>query len=113
MSKKIVSALIAVLLATPVLASDYVINVHGIVCSFCAQGLTKKVSKLPFIDKSKYTKGVKVEIESQQVTIAVKSDDKLDVGTLFKAIESGGYEPIDIWTVNENGEPDELLQDQK
>ena len=93
-------------------ASDFVINVHGVVCSFCAQGLTKKVSKLPFIDQSKYTKGVKVEIESQRVTIAVKADQELDIEALFKAIESGGYEPVDVWSVNAAGEPDEVLQGQ-
>jgi len=108
-----VTKLIAValmLLVVPAFASDYVIRVHGMVCSFCAQGVTKKISKLSFIDRSKYTKGVKVEIESQKVTIAVKQDQHLDIAALFKAIKSGGYDPVDVWTVTATGEIDKPIE---
>lgn len=111
MSTKLMFAAL-MLLSAPVFASDYVVHVHGIVCSFCAQGVTKKVSKLPFIDQSKYTKGVKVEIENQKVTIAVKPDHDLDIQALFKAIKSGGYEPVDVWTVTPSGELDEPVEHQ-
>ena len=107
-TKIIVAALL--LLSAPVFASDYIVHVHGLVCSFCAQGVTKKVSKLPFIDQSKYTKGVKVEIENQKLTIAVISDQDLDIPALFEAITSGGYEPVDVWTVTATGELDEPVE---
>ena len=107
-TKLIVAALL--LLSGPVFASDYVVHVHGLVCSFCAQGVTKKVSRLPFIDQSKYTKGVKVEIEKQKLTIAVSPDRDLDIPALYDAITAGGYEPIDIWTVTATGELDELVE---
>ncbi len=109
--KSIIAALM--LLSTPVFATDYVIHVHGLVCSFCAFGVTKNVSKLPFIDQSKYTKGVKVEIEDQKLTISVKPDHDLDIKSLFEAIESGGYEPVDVWTVTPSGELDEPLEHQQ
>lgn len=95
----------------PVYAGDYVVQVNGIVCSFCAQGVTKKLSKLPFIDSSKYTKGVKVEIESQKVTVAVREDVKIDVPSLYEAIRSGGYDPVDIWKVLPSGELEEVAGD--
>ena len=66
--------------------------------------MTKKVARLPFIDRTKYDKGVKVEIEHQMVTIAVKEDAQLDKEALFAAIESGGYNPIEIWQLSANGE---------
>ncbi len=97
-------ALVIALISTPVFAGDYVVNVHGIVCSFCAQGVIKKVSQLPFVDRSKYTNGVKVEIEDQKVTIAVRDDLALDATSLFDAIKSGGYDPVDIWVVSPSGE---------
>ena len=78
------------------LAEDYVIHVNGIVCEFCSIGVTKKVSRLPFIDKSQYNKGVKVDVEHQRVTIAVLDGASLDQEALFKAIRSGGYEPVEI-----------------
>lgn len=97
-------ALLLALIATPALAQDYVIKVNGIVCEFCSLGVTKKVSKLPFIDRDRYTKGVKVEIEDQMVTIAVKDEAELDKEALFGAIESGGYNPVDIWLLTPEGE---------
>lgn len=110
MSTKFLAAPLLVLLSAPVFASDYVVHVHGLVCSFCAQGVTKKVSKLSFIDQTKYTKGVKVEIENQKLTIAVKPNHDLDVHALFKAIRSGGYDPVDVWTVTPSGEIDEPVE---
>lgn len=100
-------ALIAALLLStpaPALAQDYVINVNGIVCEFCAFGVTKKVAKLPFIDNTRYDKGVLVEVENQMVTIAVKEDATLDKNALFAAIESGGYNPVTIWKLMPDGE---------
>lgn len=96
-------ALIATLISTPVMAKDYIINVNGIVCEFCSIGVTKKVSKLPFIDRKKYNKGVKVEIENQMVTIAIKDNARLDKDALFSAIESGGYNPVKIFELTEEG----------
>lgn len=88
----------------PAFAQDYVIEVNGIVCEFCSIGVTKKIAKLPFIDRSKYTDGVSVEVENQMVTIAVKEGATLDQDALFKAIESGGYDPVEIFIVSEDGE---------
>lgn len=99
-----VFALALMFITTSVLAQDYVVTVHGIVCSFCAQGVIKKVSKLPFVDRSMYTNGVKVEIEDQKVIVAVRDDSVIDRLSLFAAIESGGYDPIDLWTVSATGE---------
>ena len=92
------------LVSTPAFAQDYVINVHGIVCEFCSIGVTKKVSKLDFIDTEKYENGVKVEIENQMVTIAVKDGVELDKDALFAAIESGGYSPVEIFELTADGE---------
>lgn len=82
---------------------EAVIIVHGIVCSFCSQGVTRNLSKLDFIDKSKYTKGVKVEIENQKVTIAIKSDSKLDLAQVYKSITKGGYEPVAAYVSDDQG----------
>ena len=78
--------------------NEAIIVVHGIVCSFCSQGVTKKLSKLSFIDPSKYTKGIKVEIKDQKVTIAIKPGKEADFQTIFAAIKSGGYEPVKAYT---------------
>jgi len=97
-------ALLIALISVPVFAQDYVVKVNGIVCGFCSLGVTKKIAKLPFIDSSKYDQGVKVDIENQMVTIAVKPDETLDTDALFGAIESGGYNPVEIFELTADGE---------
>ena len=84
--------------------NEAIVVVNGIVCSFCAKGAQKKISKLPFIDKSKYRKGVFVDIENQLVTFAIKSGEKVDLDKIYKAIKSGGYEPIKILIADANGQ---------
>ena len=95
-------------LSTTTLAQDYVINVNGIVCEFCALGVTKKVSKLDFIDRTKFNKGVDVQVENQMVTIAVKPEATLDKEALFAAIESAGYNPVTIFELAADGSRVEL-----
>ena len=86
-----------------VLAGEAVLIVHGIVCSFCSQGVTRNLSRLSFIDKSKYTKGVKVEIEDQKVTIAIKAGSQLDLNQVYDSILDGGYEPIEAYVSDADG----------
>jgi copper chaperone CopZ len=99
---KILTMIIA-LISLPAMAQDYVIHVNGIVCEFCSIGVRKKVSKLPFIDRTKYDDGVEVDIENQMVTIAVKSDAVLDKKALFAAIEAAGYNPVKIYELAPDG----------
>ena len=72
--------------------NELVLEVHGIVCSFCSVGVQKKLSKLPFVDHSKYKKGVHVAIKSQRVTMALKPGEDVDVKLVYKSVKSGGYD---------------------
>ncbi|MGK0298344.1 MAG: copper chaperone CopZ [Gammaproteobacteria bacterium] len=101
-------SLLYVLLTTPVLAQNYVVNVHGIVCELCSYGVAKNIRKLQFIDSSQYDNGVKVDIENQMVFVAVRNDADLDKQVLFNAIESGGYKPVQIWALSASGEKVEI-----
>ena len=89
--------------------NEVMVVVNGIVCSFCAQGVNKKLSKLPYIDRTKYKKGVKVEIEKQLVTIAVKPDSGFSLDEVLRKIKSGGYEPVTVHT-NLNGEGPKIIK---
>ena len=51
---------------------DLVFQVKGLVCSFCAHGLQKGLSKMKFVDKKKYTKGVYTDITHQFVKVGLK-----------------------------------------
>ena len=110
LNKTIAIALLYALLSTPALAQNYMVSVNGIVCEFCAYGVGKKIRKLPFIDPSQYDEGVKVDIENQRVFVAVRDDAPFDQSALFEAIESGGYDPIDILQISNQEGPTEIAK---
>ena len=58
--------------------TDVVFKVKGMVCSFCAQGLQKSLSKLSYVNKKNYTKGVKVNLKDQITIISTKEGAKID-----------------------------------
>ena len=76
--------------------NNYIVSVHGMVCELCSYGVAKNIRKLPFIDTTQADNGVKVDIENQRIFITTLSNTPLDKAALFKAIESGGYKPIDV-----------------
>lgn len=82
------------------------LDVDGVVCSFCSQGVRKKLSKLPFIDKSQYKGGIYVDVDQQQVLVAIKPDAVADVQAAFKAVRDGGYDPLRGCVTDSNGKLD-------
>ena len=88
--------------------NEIVFKVKGLVCSFCAQGLQKSLSKLDFIDKKKHKKGVYVDIENQYTLVAIKKNVKVELDQAISAITDAGYEVEDIFH-NPNGDKIELF----
>ena len=76
--------------------NNYIVSVHGIVCELCSYGVAKKIRKLSFIDATQADNGVKVDVENQRIFITLLDNTPLDKAALFKAIESGGYKPIEV-----------------
>ena len=62
------------LFATPAIAQNYIVNVHGMVCELCSLGVAKNIRKLSFVDAAKYDEGVRVEAQNQTVFVAVRDD---------------------------------------
>jgi hypothetical protein len=90
-------------MSTAVLASETpdlqdnraVIQVKGVVCSFCAYGTEKNLSKLDFLDKSVFGgDGVLLDINTHRITLALNSAKPLDLGAINQAILDGGYDPL-------------------
>ena len=71
--------------------TDVVFKVKGMVCSFCAQGLQKSLSKLSYVDKKNYNKGVKVDLKDQVTIISTKEGAKVDHQLAVKKIIDAGY----------------------
>jgi mercuric ion binding protein len=65
-------------------------KVKGLVCSFCAHGLTKGIGKLSFIDE----KSIYVDIENQIVKVALNENYKVipHLKQTVEVIKESGYE---------------------
>ena len=73
---------------------DLVLQVKGLVCSFCAHGLQKGMSKLNFVDKKRYTKGIYTDITHQYVKVGLKKNKKPNIDKALSVIQDAGYEVI-------------------
>ena len=76
--------------------NNYIVSVHGIVCELSSYGVAKNIRKRSFIDATQADNGVKVDVENQRIFITLLDNTPLDKAALFKAIESGGYKPIEV-----------------
>tara|TARA_B100000749_G_C18186995_1_gene366231 strand:- start:2 stop:304 length:303 start_codon:yes stop_codon:yes gene_type:complete len=65
-------------------------KVKGLVCSFCAHGLTKGIGKLPFTDE----KSIFVDIQNQIVKVALNENYKVvpHLKQTIKLIRETGYD---------------------
>lgn len=107
--KSLALAAACLFITLPSYAQQYVVNVHGIVCEFCSYGVAKNIRRLAFIDQSQLKEGVRVDIENQMVYLAVKDGATLNQQALFKAIKDGGYEPVKLWSLDEQGSRQEVM----
>ena len=72
--------------------NQIVLKVDGVVCSFCAYGLEKSISKLPFVEKSLFGgDGVFVDVNKGIITVAINPKEKIDILGTVKAITKAGY----------------------
>ena len=80
------------LTAVPMLAGarPISIQVKGMVCAFCAQGIEKKFKALPEVDK--------VHVSLQTKLVAVETKERQDVpdDKITKIVTEAGYEVVKI-----------------
>lgn len=76
-------------------SNQTVVQVNGIVCSFCAYGTEKNLSKLDFLDRTQFgDDGVLIDIQTHRIILAIQPGRETDVGKIYNAIKKGGYDPI-------------------
>ena len=73
------------------------IKINGIVCSFCAYGVHKNLSKLKSLDPTQFKKGVHIDINTQLITLAMDDSKMLSLNEVYKSIKKGGYEPVEFY----------------
>lgn len=80
-------------------------DVNGLVCGFCAQGIEKTLKTLPA------TEGVFVSLENRLVAVKLKDGTDIDDAALHKALKDSGYTVVAIRRTERS--LDELLQKAK
>lgn len=71
-------------------------TVNGMVCAFCAQGIEKRLSKLPA------TKAVFVDLKRKIVAVEAKDGQKLDGKAITTEITDAGYDVTRLETVSQS-----------
>ena len=74
--------------------NQIVVQVKGVVCSFCAYGAEKNLAKLSFLDRSQFGDGVLIDIFNHRITLALADGEMPDLKAVDKAIKKGGYDPL-------------------
>lgn len=78
--------------------NEVVLEISGLVCSFCAMGLQNKLSKLDHLDKSKYNKGIFIDVKHQYAIIAESENENIDIDEAVKLTTKAGYDVKTIYT---------------
>ena len=84
--------LIALLLgATSTLSARTIeLEVNGLVCAFCAQGIEKSMKQFPA------TEGVFVSLEHRLVAVALKDGQDISDADIIAAIKDAGYTTVNV-----------------
>ena len=77
-------------------AESVKVTVNGMVCAFCAQGIEKRLSKLPA------TKTVFVDLKQKVVAVEAKDVQKLDAKTIAFEITEAGYDVVKLEPVTKS-----------
>jgi copper chaperone CopZ len=92
--KKIFIATLLVMSLTPAFAvTSMKATVNGMVCAFCAQGIEKRISKMPS------TKAVYVDLKKKTVVVEPKEGMSLDQKAIMEEVKDAGYDIVKVESV--------------
>ena len=84
------------LYSTAQAATSVKAKVNGMVCAFCAQGIEKRLSKLPA------TQSVYVDLKQKIVAVQANEGQTLDAKTISADIVDAGFDVVSIETVSQS-----------
>jgi hypothetical protein len=78
-----------------------VVFAKGLCCPSCAIGVRKMISRLDFVDRKRFNKGVDLDTKVQLITVAIGEEKTPDYESLTEAIVDSGYDPVHSYSLNE------------
>lgn len=95
--KKVILVLCCLIIPKMGYGKTYIIDINGMVCDFCAQGISKTFSKkLPNITD------LSVDLDKKQVRF--QSDKPIDQNKIEKLIKNAGYDMTNIQVMEDEKE---------
>jgi mercuric ion binding protein len=98
MKKSVIALALAVATLPLFAATSIKATVNGMVCSFCAQGIEKRISSMPA------AKAVFVDLKKKTVAIEAKEGQTLDGNAITAEITDAGYDVVKLETVQKSVE---------
>ncbi len=71
-----------------------VVQVNGVVCSFCAYGAEKSLAKLDCLDAEQFGNGVLIDINTHRITLAMAPGEQIPLQDIHRRIKKAGYDPV-------------------
>jgi mercuric ion binding protein len=90
MKKIIIALAMGITALSSTAANSIKVTVNGMVCSFCAQGIEKRLSKMGA------TKDVLVDLKKKTVAVEAKDGQALDAKAISAEIVDAGYDVVKI-----------------
>ena len=82
-------------------SSSVTLYAKGLCCPSCSIGVRKMVSKLEFVDRKRFNKGVELDTKMQLVSVAVREGAKVNYDSLATAVEKAGYDPVRAYSIHD------------
>jgi len=93
MKKIFIATLLAMSLTPAFAVTSMKATVNGMVCAFCAQGIEKRISKMPA------TKAVYVDLKKKTVVVEPKEGMSLDQKAIMEEVKDAGYDIVKVESV--------------
>ena len=95
MKYRIITAAVALFVSGIAQATTIKMEVNGMVCAFCAQGIEKKLRSMA------PTQDVVVSLENRLVAVGLKDGQDIADDTLHAALKDAGYDVTSVKRVEE------------
>jgi mercuric ion binding protein len=96
MKKTLIAILLAVFLSPAFAVTSMKATVNGMVCAFCAQGIEKRISKMPA------TKAVYVDLKKKIVVVEPKDGMALDQKAIIEEVKDAGYDIVKVESISKS-----------
>jgi mercuric ion binding protein len=96
MKKTLIAILSAVFLSPAFAVTSMKATVNGMVCAFCAQGIEKRISKMPA------TKAVYVDLKKKIVVVEPKDGMALDQKAIIEEVKDAGYDIVKVEAISKS-----------